>query len=350
VASTLALGHWWQRQRILKADAETRAGLEILWAVGSVMMGIYWIWPYYQGSALLIATTVAAMVTLIYGLATRAWAVALLGQIFMFISCALVITALGTGHLHWAAALVPIVGLGITSLAVSSIAMSRFEAPQRPEVFNQVALIYRAAACLLFGIWGYDYLTESWRFAFFAIVGSVLLLAGALSRNRDRAWVGALFAAVGTVFFWARFGYPAWITDLVAIVVIPAVFRLSKRIAGETLADLEKTRVIYTGAAVASIWLWTTQWTRHHCGDAMLTVAWALLAPVIFAAGLGLKERIYRVGGFILLGLTVARVFLIDVWKLETMFRIASFLVLGIVLLAVGFVYNRYAETIRKWL
>ena len=31
-------------------------------------------------------------------------------------------------------------------------------------------------------------------------------------------------------------------------------------------------------------------------------------------------------------------------------FRIVSFLILGAVLLLLGFVYNRFAETIRRWL
>ena len=39
-----------------------------------------------------------------------------------------------------------------------------------------------------------------------------------------------------------------------------------------------------------------------------------------------------------------------DVWKLETVYRILSFLALGIVLLVLGFIYNKYQEKIREWL
>ena len=62
------------------------------------------------------------------------------------------------------------------------------------------------------------------------------------------------------------------------------------------------------------------------------------------------RDRIYRIGGFLILALAVGRIFLVDVWKLETIYRILSFMVLGIVLLALGFVYNRYADKIRRWL
>jgi uncharacterized membrane protein len=40
----------------------------------------------------------------------------------------------------------------------------------------------------------------------------------------------------------------------------------------------------------------------------------------------------------------------VDVWRLETLHRILSFLVLGIVLLVLGFVYNKYADRIRRLL
>ena len=39
-----------------------------------------------------------------------------------------------------------------------------------------------------------------------------------------------------------------------------------------------------------------------------------------------------------------------DVWQLEAGARIVSFLVIGVVLIALGYVYNRYQETIRKFL
>ena len=82
----------------------------------------------------------------------------------------------------------------------------------------------------------------------------------------------------------------------------------------------------------------------------MLTVAWTGLAVVVFVAGLTLRERIYRIGGFLILALAIGRIYPVDVWKLETVYRILSFMVLGIVLLALGFVYNRYADRIRRWL
>jgi uncharacterized membrane protein len=43
-------------------------------------------------------------------------------------------------------------------------------------------------------------------------------------------------------------------------------------------------------------------------------------------------------------------VFVFDVWKLETIHRILSFMALGVVLLVLGFIYNKYQDKIRQWL
>jgi uncharacterized membrane protein len=75
-----------------------------------------------------------------------------------------------------------------------------------------------------------------------------------------------------------------------------------------------------------------------------------VLALIVFVGGFALRERIYRLGGLAILTLAVGRIFLIDVWQLETIYRILSFLVLGAVLLVLGFAYNRFAESLRRWL
>lgn len=37
----------------------------------------------------------------------------------------------------------------------------------------------------------------------------------------------------------------------------------------------------------------------------------------------------------------------VDVWQFD---RIFSFLVLGVILVAIGFLYNRFADALRKWM
>jgi uncharacterized membrane protein len=63
-----------------------------------------------------------------------------------------------------------------------------------------------------------------------------------------------------------------------------------------------------------------------------------------------LRERVYRWLGLGVLAFALGRVVIFDVWKLETLYRILSFMALGIVLLVLGFIYNKYQEKIKEWL
>lgn len=62
------------------------------------------------------------------------------------------------------------------------------------------------------------------------------------------------------------------------------------------------------------------------------------------------QEFIWQQIGLGVLTAAVGRVVLVDVWKQETIFRVLTFMTLGVALLVIGFVYNKYQETIRKWL
>ncbi|MEM7144203.1 MAG: DUF2339 domain-containing protein [Verrucomicrobiota bacterium] len=81
----------------------------------------------------------------------------------------------------------------------------------------------------------------------------------------------------------------------------------------------------------------------------LITVSWAVLAFALFALGLALKERPYRYVSLGLLAAALLRVMTIDVWKLEAVPRILSFIAIGLVLLALGFVYNRFQESLKRY-
>ena len=81
-----------------------------------------------------------------------------------------------------------------------------------------------------------------------------------------------------------------------------------------------------------------------------LTASWSVFAFGVFAAGMVMRERMYRWLGLGVLGAAIGRVVIFDVWRLETIYRILSFFALGLVLLVLGFIYNKYQERIRQWL
>ncbi|SHJ59815.1 Predicted membrane protein [Rubritalea squalenifaciens DSM 18772] len=81
-----------------------------------------------------------------------------------------------------------------------------------------------------------------------------------------------------------------------------------------------------------------------------LSITWTLLAFIIFSLGLVSKFRIYRYTGLLWLSLAALYVICIDVMRFDTLGRILSFIVLGLTLIALGYLYNRFQEHIKKLL
>ena len=351
IAMALGLVHWWQHQRIQPLGVEARTALQLGCAAVAAACGTLWLDDYdaTHGDRRLVVTSSVALGSLVYGLGTRAWSVAAVGQWFTFLSVQTFAIALLYRHPAWAAALAPIGNLALTALLLTTAATGRLPALRQGATFGHLALFYRIAASVLFAFWGWEYVTAPWRIAFFAGLGAVQMLAACALRDRERLAIGAVYAVAGLVLYWLGSGANVAWQNLAAIVVVPASLRLGGRLAGDAFLPAQARNAL-VAAALASVWLWVTRYTFTHGHAGQLTAAWALLALVVFAAGLGLRERVYRVGGFAILALAIGRLFFVDVWKLETIFRIVSFLILGAVLLLLGFVYNRYAETIRRWL
>jgi hypothetical protein len=75
-----------------------------------------------------------------------------------------------------------------------------------------------------------------------------------------------------------------------------------------------------------------------------LSVIWTVYGGAMLAAGIVRRNRMLRMMALGLLGLTIVKVFLIDLSSLEKIYRIVSFIVLGAILLAVSFLYQRYRQ------
>lgn len=184
------------------------------------------------------------------------------------------------------------------------------------------------------------------------LLGWAVLYAGVgvLSRCGVSPVAASALLAGGSVHFLL---HPAWAdTDLGWALLVPvfliligfaAVPLLQARTGLAWRRDLERPwRVLHALAAVSGIMILATigpaVW--HDYGS----VVWALGGVVLFVLGLMLRARSHRVVGLIALGLCIPRVFLYDIQS--TKYRIAAFVVLGVLLLIVGFSYQRFRHLI----
>jgi uncharacterized membrane protein len=323
--------------------------MQLVFAATAAGVVICWMRPLFHDDAWLVATSLAAICAVAYGLLTRAWAVAISGQVFSVLAVASFIIGIIVGHPAWSAALTPVLAMILISILVSRWAVNRWPGLPETIAYSQIAWSYRLLGAVLFAVWSFEYVPFNWRVVFFAIGGALQVAAGSFSRSSARLVWGVLYAIAGITLFWTRLHHPPMLHDLVALLAIPLSLRISTHFVGEPPLPKDLRNTLVT-LVLASVWLWVTCWTLDRGALNQLTTWWTILALVVFAAGLTLRERIYRLGGFAILGLALGRLFLFDVWKFDSLYRIISFLVLGAALLALSFIYNRFSETLRKLL
>lgn len=78
-----------------------------------------------------------------------------------------------------------------------------------------------------------------------------------------------------------------------------------------------------------------------------LTGVWAVYAVTSLVVGIWRHWRWIRVGSLVLLAITILKVFVYDVFQLETAYRIVAFVGLGLLLVANAYLYQRFSKTIK---
>jgi len=191
----------------------------------------------------------------------------------------------------------------------------------------------------------FAYLPEpTWFLALTAGGLALFLLANAIVSAEARFYAAALAALATFVWIGRLPSSPAFWPDIFGFLA----FAITQRLGRARLAAAMQACLCLV-AGIGS-WILIHRLASEVAGGFLVTVAWSLVALLVLAAGFALKERTCRLLGLGILAAAVARIFTVDVWQLETLYRILSFLVLGGVLLALGFLYNRFAEALRKWL
>ena len=99
-----------------------------------------------------------------------------------------------------------------------------------------------------------------------------------------------------------------------------------------------------------TLWRLLSEWVLLGPGGFYLTAGWSALAFLLFGGGVMLREKMYRWLGLGILAATLGRVIIFDVWQLDQFYRVLSFVALGIVLVVLGFIYNKYQDKLRQWL
>ncbi|MBE87621.1 MAG: hypothetical protein CMO69_07800 [Verrucomicrobiales bacterium] len=360
LALTLGQVHWWRWQgarlidccpdsfltkrlpMIIEAMLSFGFGLLLFFCLcGGESIDHKWLW---MGALISICMTA-------YAVFTRARFVGLFSQGYLLISCCVMFGLCISGDReHSTFALIPIVTMCLMNIIVP-IVIARIG--QVPEMIlswvGWIQLVYRVSAAALGLFWIGNYIPDDWQVLVFIEVGMVLFIMQFLRPAREWQWLALAYAAIGYLFLFTQFidNKALW-PSLVAIVTLFGIQQLSRRFKIEkNIPDWIHQWLILVGGGLLFIWLSIN--ASELGGHGMRTIAWSLLAVIYFGSGLGLRERWYRLMG---LGtLAIALLSLVPIiWGMSTEMKIASFFVMGGVFLGLGFVYNRYRESLKKLL
>ena len=121
--------------------------------------------------------------------------------------------------------------------------------------------------------------------------------------------------------------------------------------------DLSLRQLFLVAAAAAFVYLGSVtivDLTRAEGEDpgqtpqVLLSAFWSVLGFASLLFGLVRDQRAFRLAGFALLAIAIAKVFVVDLAALESIYRVLSFIALGLLLLAAAFAYQRIRRIVRE--
>jgi uncharacterized membrane protein len=184
-----------------------------------------------------------------------------------------------------------------------------------------------------------------------AASGLILLIYALLTRAWPLACASQFFSLVTLGHLSVALSEHAAWQSVVSTLVLFTAQILVLELLNARIPDASRTLVsAYKRIVLASSLILGIVAIEIYVPEFLITITWSLLAFIVLGTGFLLRERVYRLLGLLLLSISIARLFFVDVWHLETIYRILSFLILGVVMLALGFLYNRFADFIRKWI
>ena len=352
IAVTVGLSHWWQHQKTLAISRETFIFYSALFALATVAVAIIWLHPLISAPAWLALTSLLAVAVTIYGVATRAWAIAICGQIFLVASAWEFFRQLVEEKPEWYFPLAPVAALIILSFGtVGFFARKPDSKSEVREPLLKTALVYRWIALAMSLLWIWQYVPERERVWTFMLAAVAIFALAIWRRNREALAATAVYAVAALATLWIRedLAMDIYWPNLIALLALFALQQILRRAPADFALD-DKIHGAIVFIAGVSLWRFLSCWTMMFTGGFFITMIWAGFAVLVFVAGMILRERFHRWFGLGVLAAAVGRVVLVDVWKQETIYRVLTFMALGVALLVIGFIYNKYQEKIRQWL
>jgi hypothetical protein len=302
VLITLVLSRWWQARGAQLIPRWELTLVQVVAALGVVAVLFFWLEGSLTHPWWLVAASALSVASFFYGILTRDWAIAALGQAFSFASlyefCAQLSQNPPPPPVF---ALMP-VAMFLALTAASERARS-FIVPE------WIATLFHALAVLSFIAWIMTYLPADWRFISLEVLGFVLLLWARVQKEKTVMFGSLAFTIAAVVVAWMSDAgaHGFHFQDLLAFALLLLQQQLSKPLLPSP--DLQNLAM---SLGIVTLWRWMSFWSAFYFGTTFLTIAWALLGLVVFLIGVFFREPMYRLLGWGLLIAATLRVLLVD--------------------------------------
>lgn len=220
------------------------------------------------------------------------------------------------------------------------------------------SIIFRFTAFVAYMVGWYQVSPEAWG-DWIALTSMLGIIAFALlKRTCFLECVGWIIMSVIWLFLetmstpWGESAeHHSWrgVMVILALLVLTTAYKLRPSLTGyyEEQKDLLK---FCAGLTCVVITLWATQMLVWRFDWKPAAVLWTILGFIFVSTGLWQRLHVARVIGFLLLALSLGKLFVSDVWDFTAFMRVVSFIVLGAALILLGLFYNKFAPAIKALL
>ncbi len=201
--------------------------------------------------------------------------------------------------------------------------------------------VFSFLACCFFGFWVNSWVLDSWRASAFYFQALIYFSLSVFS-FRFKAYTYMVLVIATFISLFNHLEYESFIPIIISFNVLAffiiyyALQYLQKSKIKELLIDGEENVLL-----VASILVLIFN-VHSYVYPQWISLVLGLSSVLIILVGFFNENKNERIGGIILLGITLVRVFMVDLSDLNIIFKIITFMVLGCLFLGISYVYNKF--------
>lgn len=352
IGITLAVSHWWQKQKTIVISPTVGLTFQTIYAAALVPLILNWLGPNFTAEGWIAITSLLSLAVTAYGVRTHLWPLAACAQLFLLVSGWQFAAQLFNTKPEWYFPLAPIAALSTLSFATWNWFVRHPENNSASRAtLLRLAQFYRWVALGMMICWVNKYISQAERPWAFGLLGAGAFSIAGWRRHREAILFSAAFTVTGLGSLWVLPSREMLVyapNFLFAFAILAQQQVARRNTERYELPDPVQGTMIVTGCA--TLWWLISQWVLLGASGFYLTASWSALAFAFIGGGVLLREKIYRWTGLGILAASLGRIVIIDVWTLDRSYRVLSLMALGVVLVALGFIYNKYQEKIREWL